>query len=206
MADFFQNQHYLEYLVNEALPELVRSYGYGLWKTLMVWSPKCFSGEGPYTLAMVLSEFATRYPGLGFDFTIVATDVSTQIIDIARRGVYDENTIKPVPLALRKKYLLKSKDRSRQLVRIAPELQEMVKFRTGDLLKEDLQFREPLDIIYCPEVPSNMDSAIIKHLFTKFYRYLSPGGYLFFGHQLPPRGLPVALAQVAPRIYRKPNS
>jgi chemotaxis protein methyltransferase CheR len=154
---------------------------------------------------MVLSEFATRYPGLGFDFTIMATDVSPQIIDIARRGVYDENTIKPVPLALRKKYLLKSKDKSRQLVRIAPELQEMVKFRTGDLFKEDLKFREPLDIIYCPEVPSNMDSAIIMHIVTKFYRYLSPGGYLFFGHQLPLGGLPVPLAQVAPRIYRKPN-
>jgi chemotaxis protein methyltransferase CheR len=203
MADFFQNKNYLSYLVNKALPELVKSYGYGLWKKLVVWSPKCFSGEGAYTLAMVISEFAEKYPGLGFDFTILATDISPNVIDIARRGIYEEKAIIQVPVLLRRKYLLKSKDHFKKLIRITPELQELVNFRMGDLLKEDLKFREPIDIIYCPDVPNNIDLNIMAGLFSKFYRYLSPGGYLFFDYPRPLDTLQLPLAQVGPRIYRK---
>ncbi|WOI45629.1 CheR family methyltransferase [Acidovorax sp. BLS4] len=76
-------------------------------------------GEEPYTLAMVLSEFASRNPG--FDFQILATDISTRVLDKAQAAIYQEEQVEHIPLNLKKRYLLRSKDRNSGLIRIVPE-------------------------------------------------------------------------------------
>ncbi len=204
MSGFFEEPTHFEYLVRDAVPELIRSYGYGVRKELMVWSVWCLSGEEPYTLAMVLSEFALRFPGLGFRFMILATDASTNTLDTARRGIYNEDHISHVPMHLRKKYLMRSRDNSRRLIRIAPEIREMVRFRKTDLREEDFNFREPMDIIFCRNVAGWDDMRERVDLLRRFYRHLSPGGYLFLGHDEDPGDLDVPLIPVAPMIFRKP--
>lgn len=202
-TEFFTDQAHLEYLVQKALPELIRAFGYGIKKRLIVWSAGCSSGEEPYTLAMVLNEFAARYPGLGFHFLILATEISSDLLDTARTGIYDENQISPVPVPMRKKYLLRSKDRTKKLVRIVPELREVVKFRKTDPDRGDLVFREPIDIIFCRNALHRMNRHEHESLLNDFYQRLIPGGYIFMGQSERPADIHVPLVPVAPTIYRK---
>jgi len=203
MPNFFHQTTHFEYLVRTALPELIRSYGYGIGKKLIVWSAGCFSGEEPYTLAMILSEFARRYPGLGFHFLVLATDISADLLEIAKRGIYDEISIDPVPMELRKKYLLRSKDRAKRLVRIASEVRELVKFRKVDLREEEFRFREPVDIVFCHSGLGRMGKGEREKLLDRMYHQLSPGGYLFLQPAGPADGPDVPWTPVAPMVYRK---
>lgn len=200
---FFGDQAHLEYLVQKALPELIRSFGYGIRKRLIVWSAGCSRGEEPYTLAMVLKEFAAGYPGLGFHFLVLATEDSSDLLDTAKSGIYEENCINPVPMSMRKKYLMRSKDRNQKLVRIAPELRELVKFRKTDPEEGNLFFREPIDIIFCRNAfhPGNKHEH--EALLMDFYQHLTPGGYLFIGQSQDPADIHIPLVPVAPTIYRK---
>ncbi|MBI5826634.1 MAG: chemotaxis protein CheR [Deltaproteobacteria bacterium] len=202
-TDFFREPQHFEYLLNYALPELVRTWGAGLKKSLVIWSAGCSSGEEPYTLAMVLSEFAQRHPGLGFDFSIIATDISTRVLQAASKGIYHEERITPVPVELRRRHLLRSRDNSAGLVRISPELRERVRFRRLNFMDDDFGFREQLDIIFCRNVIIYFDKETQKRLFEKFCECLGPGRYLCIGLSETLNGLDLPLVKVASSIYRK---
>jgi chemotaxis protein methyltransferase CheR len=173
------------------LPELSRTRN-----TIAAWSAGCSSGEEPYTLAMVLKEF-------GCNFVIVATDISTKVLDKARLAVYDEERIDPISPELKKKYLLASKNRIKRLYRITPELRAHVRFRKLNFMDDDFGFREPLDIIFCRNVIIYFDKPTQERLLNKFSHCLAPDGYLFMGHSETLFGMDVPLTQAAPTIYRK---
>jgi len=202
-TDFFREPDHFDYLFNTALPELVKSYGAGVRKTLMVWSAGCSTGEEPYTLAMIMSEFAERYPGLGFDYTILATDISTRVVDAAAKGIYSAERVAPVPEPMRKKYLLRSKNREQALVRVVTELRERVRVRRLNFMDDEFGFREPLDIIFCRNVIIYFDKETQERLLQKFCDNLKPGCYIFLGHSETLSGFDVPLERVAPSVYRK---
>jgi chemotaxis protein methyltransferase CheR len=199
---FFEEKEHLRYLVRTALPELIRSHGYGVKRELMVWSAGCRSGEEPYTLAMVLTEFACRYPGLGFHFLIIATEASPYELEKARQGIYEESSIAPIPPPLRKKYLLKSVDRTRRLVRIAPEVRDLVRFRKAPPDGEDFRFREPIDVIFCRD-DSVFARSREEDTLSCFHSHLSLGGFMFLRNSTLSHDLHAPLALVAPRVYKK---
>ncbi|MBF0342815.1 MAG: protein-glutamate O-methyltransferase [Nitrospirae bacterium] len=200
-TDFFREPQHFEYLVNKALPELIRTHNVGTRRKLMLWSAGCSTGEEPYTLAMVLSEFQEKS---GLDFMIIATDISTKVLDKAKAAIYEEERVIPVPNNMKKKYLLRSKDKSKALVRIIPELRELIKFRRLNFMDSDFGFREPMDIIFCRNVVIYFDKKTQETLLNAFSRYLVKGGYLFMGHSETLNGLNVPFVQVAPTIYRLP--
>ncbi len=80
-TDFFREPAHFSFLSETVLPEFIRAQGSAGGQRFTVWSAGCSSGEEPYTLAIVLSEFARRNPG--FQFTIMATDISTKVLDKA---------------------------------------------------------------------------------------------------------------------------
>jgi chemotaxis protein methyltransferase CheR len=202
-TDFFREPAHFDYLFQNLLPELITKRGAGIGRPLSVWSAGCSTGEEPYTLSIVLSEFARRYPGFQFDFMILATDLSTRVLAHARRAVYHEDRIAHVPMELKKKYFLRSREHDRKLVRIVPELRDKVRFRRLNLMDEDFGFRETMDIIFCRNVIIYFDRSTQERLVNRFYRNLTPGGFVFMGHSETLSGLNVPLNQVAPTIYRK---
>lgn len=202
-TDFFREPGHFDYLFQHALPELITRDGSGITRPMMVWSAGCSTGEEPYTLAMVLSEFALRVPGLSFQFTVLATDISSRVLEAARRAVYVEDHAEPVPMAFKKKYMLRSRDRDRGLVRITPELRETVKFRRLNLLHGDFGFREPLDVIFCRNVLIYFERATQELVVNHFWRCLRAGGYLFLGHSETLAGLDVPFRTMAPTVYLK---
>lgn len=203
-TDFFREPSHFDYLVQKALPELTRSRGAGITRPLVIWSAGCSTGEEPYTLTMVLSEFSERYPGLGLQFLILATDISSRVLEVAKRGIYDEERVSPIPMELRRKYLQRGKDKNKGLVRIVPELRRLVRYRRLNFMEGDFGMREPLDIIFCRNVIIYFDKETQEKLLIRFCRHLAPGGYMFIGHSESLSGLELPLAQAAPTIYRKP--
>lgn len=200
-TDFFREPDHFEYLSQRVLPELVDRYGLGVRKKLRVWSAGCSSGEEPYTLAMVLSEFAERCPG--FDFSVLATDISTVVLRKAKCGIYDHEKVEPVPLTLKRKYLLKSKDKRRELVRIAPELRASVCFQRLNLMEEECGITEPMGIVFCRNVIIYFDRPTQEKLVHRLSQHLITGGYLFMGHSESLHGMDLPLGQAKTTIYRK---
>ncbi len=200
-TDFFREPSHFSYLTGKALPTLQNLRGVDWRNKLKVWSAGCSTGEEPYTLAMVLAEVQAVQPGFRFD--ILATDISTRVLDIARRAVYPMGLIEPVPLILRKKYLLKGKNRKNPQVRIVPELRERVRFGRLNFMDQDFGLPEKVDIIFCRNVIIYFDKKTQENLMIKFCSFLKQGGYLFLGHSESLHGYNTPLAQVAPTIYRK---
>jgi len=200
-TDFFREPHHFEYLTETVLPELTKVDQPAVQKHVNVWSAGCSSGEEPYTLAIVLSEFSENHPA--FTFSILATDLSSRVLDTARLGIYEKHKIEPIPLNLRKKYLLRSKDRKLDLVRINQALRSKVSFMRLNLLEEHYPLNEIMDIIFFRNVIIYFSRENQEKVITRMCRYLRPGGYIFMGHSETLINMKVPLQQVKPTIYRR---
>ncbi|MCE5336783.1 MAG: protein-glutamate O-methyltransferase CheR [Desulfobacteraceae bacterium] len=198
-TDFFREPGHFDFMTKEALPELVDAKGTGL--PYRVWSAGCSTGEEPYTIAMVLSEYALDCSG--FRFSILATDISTRVLDTAMSAVYEHSKVEPVPMEMRKRYLLKSKDKTRRLVRIAPELRSLVTFRRLNFMDSDFGIRGLLDIIFCRNVLIYFDRPTQERVLRQFCDHLSPGGYLFTGHSETLQNMKLPVEQMAATVYRR---
>lgn len=194
-TSFFREPKHFEFLTQRLLPEWRQRHPS---KTFSVWNAGCSSGEEPYTTAMVLMDYHERVSPL--DFSILATDISSDILRKAARGVYEEEKIASVPVEFRRKYLLRSKDRSRRLVRVIPELRGQVCFRRLNFM-DNFQFRERMDLIFCRNVMIYFDKKTQYELVAKFCDHLELGGHLFIGHAESLAGTGLPLRQLAPATY-----
>jgi chemotaxis protein methyltransferase CheR len=176
-TDFFRESKHFDYLAQRALPEMATRAGA---EPLLVWSAGCSSGEEPYTLAMVLSDYAESHSG--FRFRVLATDISTIVLEKARLGVYKNDDVEPVPPALRRKYLLRSREAHTDRVRIVPELRRLVEFRRLNFMDADYGVSEKADAIFCRNVIIYFDRETQRTILGKLTNNLKPGGYLFVGH------------------------
>jgi chemotaxis protein methyltransferase CheR len=167
----------------------------------MAWSAACSSGEEPYTLAMVLDQFSRR--ARGFTFQVLGTDISTRVLETARDGIYHEERIEQIPLELRSSYFMKSRDRSRKLVRVVPELRAHVKFRRLNFMEEDFGMREKMDVVFCRNVLIYFDRPTQEAVINRICGHLHSGGYLFTGHSETINGMKVPLTPVANTVSRR---
>jgi chemotaxis protein methyltransferase CheR len=200
-TDFFREPAHFDFLVQTVLPALIEKDGAGISRPLRIWSAGCSTGKEPYTLAMVLSEFRERHHG--FAFEILGTDISTDVLDKALKGVYAEEKAAPIAPALRRKYLLKARDPAQRQVRIVPELRKLVSFRRLNFLDADYGLREPFDVIFCRNVLIYFDRPTQERLLGRFAGLLESGNFLFLGHSETLLGLSLPLKQMAPSVYRK---
>lgn len=196
-TDFFREPHHFEYLAQQFLPEFAKKSS----RNINIWSAGCSSGEEPYTIAMVLRDKLAEYPGTGL--SILASDISTTVLNNAKTGIYPEERSVPIPLYYKKKYLMKSRDRSRALVRIIPEIRSLVTFRRINFMDNDFGLRDKMDVIFCRNVVIYFDKPTQQALMQKFHRQLQPGGLLFIGHSETLNGLDLPFKQVANTVYRK---
>jgi len=194
-TSFFREPRHFEFLTQALLPQWQKKKP---GRSFTVWNAGCSSGEEPYSTAMTLMDYNDRVSPLAF--SIVATDISTDILRKAARAVYEEEKISTVPVEFRRKYLLRSKNKDRRLVRVAPELRELVSFRRLNFM-DDFQFREKMDLIFCRNVMIYFDRKTQTELVRKFCDHLEPGGHLFIGHSESLSGAGLPLKQLAPATY-----
>ena len=200
-TDFFREAAHFDFLVKTALPTILSDRGDLRVQPVRFWSAGCSTGEEPYTLAMVLAEFAAAHPD--FRAAITASDICTQVLQTAKTAIYPEDRTDTIPLNLKKKYLLRSRDASKGLVRICPQLRSLVTFQRINFMDEDLGLADKMDIIFCRNVVIYFDKPTQQKLMRKFHKQLRPGGYLFIGHSETLSGLDVDFRPVASTVYRK---
>lgn len=200
-TDFFREPAHLEYLYNNALPELQTQQGIGKGSSIRVWSAGCSTGKEAYSLAMIMSEYSRNVKKL--DFSILGTDISTQVLEKAARGVYIQEKADTIPEVYRKRYLLKSRDKSKGLIRVSQEIRALVTFGRLNFLDEDYGFNVPFDIIFCRNVIIYFDRENQQRILSKVCRHLVSGGYLFTGHSETLHGMDLPIKPMAPSVYRK---
>lgn len=197
-TEFFREPRHFEIMTEQTLPMWRGQHGTG--RPFRLWSAGCSTGEEPYTLCIVLSEFASRFAG--FRFNVMATDISTRVLAMAQSGIYPEERLAKMSMDLKRRYFLRSKDKAKRLVRVAPELRRIVDYRRLNFM-DSFAFPELMDTIFCRNVMIYFDRATQERLLQKFCTQLLPGGFLFIGHSESLTGMDLPLRQHAPTVYRK---
>ncbi|MBL9166630.1 MAG: protein-glutamate O-methyltransferase CheR [Verrucomicrobiales bacterium] len=201
-TDFFREPRHFEYLTRTAMPNLALQYGKGPNWRFKLWCAGCSTGEEPYTQAMVLGEYARERRG--FDFVVLATDISTRVLEQASAGIYEEARIEPVPEPLRPRYLMRSKDPAQGLVRIVPELRRRIHFHRLNFMDGNYNVKDEFEVIFFRNVMIYFDKPTQESVINKLCRNLKPGGYLFVGHSESLAGLNIPVTPVASAVFRKP--
>ena len=200
-TDFYREAEHFHTLCNHVLNTLAPLHPQGWKKPLSIWSAGCSSGEEPYTLAIELMELSRELPGL--EFSIYATDISNSSLVTARNATYAHDRIDPVPLALRKRYFLRSKDKTKNLVCMGPELRDKVNFDTFNLLTDEYKFQPRFDIIFCRNVMIYFNNKDRSQIIDRFSHSLTPGGLLFIGHSETIADRSKNFKQLVPTVYQK---
>lgn len=195
-TDFYREPAHFEYLRDHILPQL-----YEEKKMIKLWSAGCSSGPEVYTLAIELSEFGLK--NAGFDYSILGTDISTMMLKKAYAGIYSEDMVQMIPLELKRKYMLKSKDKAKKLIRISQDLRRKAKFQRVNFMDESYPVNEQFDIIFCRNVLIYFDRETQEKVINKLCRYLRQDGFFFLGHSESITNINVPLKQLKPTVYSR---
>lgn len=198
-TDFYREPVHFAFLRDHVLPGFAESTGFS--RPFKVWSAGSSSGEEGYTIAIALNEFKLANPR--FRYEILGTDISSQMLQTAARGVYKESKIDMVPIDLKRRYFLKSKDRVNPTVRVVPELQANLKLRYLNLMDSVYDISETFDVIFCRNVLIYFDRITQEKVINRLCRHLSSDGYFFIGHSESLSGMDVPLEHVKPTIFKR---
>jgi chemotaxis protein methyltransferase CheR len=196
-TDFFREPSHFAYLADHALPDL-RKQGIN---SIRAWSSACSIGAEPYTLAMVLDDFAlTNGP---MSYFILATDLSTDVLASARQGIYPTGMMAPVPSKMRQRYVRTSNQTRDHRTRIVPELRSNIGFARLNLMDESYPVGEPMHIIFCRNVLIYFDKPTQVKVLRRLCENLIPGGYLFIGHSESVTGFDLPLQTVSNTVFQR---
>ena len=198
-TDFFREPQHFKYLYQQALPALAKARR-GHWNC-RVWCAGCSTGEEVYTLAMVLAEF--QRVERNFEFSIVASDISTRVLSTAESATYSEASAEPIPVPLRSRYLLRSRSQREPRVRIVPDLRKHVQFLRINFMDERYPLDGRFDIIFFRNVMIYFDKSTQQSVLDKQLSWLRTGGYLFVSLTESLAGLQLPLEGVASSVFRK---
>lgn len=190
-----ENAHFY-FLRDRVLPEITSQMRE---RDIRIWSAGCSSGEEPYTLAMILTDFFGTEASL-WDKRILATDISEQVLQTAAEGVYTNEAIVNVPAHWRLQYF-KPFDKERSIV--AEQIKKEVIYRRFNLMNEVFPFKKRFHTIFCRNVMIYFDQETKMALVNRFYDALEPGGYLFVGHSESLNKQETKFSCIKPAVYRK---
>ncbi|MDR1110084.1 MAG: protein-glutamate O-methyltransferase [Deltaproteobacteria bacterium] len=204
LTSFWREPQHFEFMAKTFIPDLEarRRKPGGVGPRMRIWSAACSSGEEPYTIAMVVLE-KSPYFANGGDFRILATDLSTKVLNVAKRGQYGPESVKNIPPASLHAFMAKTQsEKGGHIYAIRPEVRRIISFRRFNLM-DAMPFKGPMDLIFCRNVMIYFDRETISRLIDRFHGLLEPGGYLFIGHSESLSGLEHKFQYVAPCVYRK---
>lgn len=196
-TDFYREPAHFDFLKQTVLPEYVQKN----IRSLKVWSAGCSSGQEVYTLAIVISEFLEK--NKAFDFHILGTDISTKVLKKAYAAIYSEQDVAMIPLEIKRKYMLKSKDAHKKLIRITKALRNKTSYMRLNFMDEHYPVKEKFDIIFCRNVLIYFDRETQEKVINRLSQYLKPDGYFFLGHSESITNINVPLKQVKPTIFKR---
>ena len=201
LTSFFREKQHFDFLQDRFLPALMERKKINRNFKIRVWSAGCSSGEEPYSIAISLLDF-TQGKGR-WDVKILATDISTSILDSAKAGIYDAERVDPVSVRQKQKYLIPQNDKKHKAFKVNKQLRDTVIFSYLNLMK-DWPVKGPLDFIFCRNVMIYFDKPTQERLINRYWDLLDSGGILFTGHSESLTGIEHKFKYIQPTIYMKP--
>ncbi|MFD2925807.1 CheR family methyltransferase [Halobacillus naozhouensis] len=165
VSEFYRNRQRWEVLEKKVLPYLLKNR-----KSIKIWSAACSTGEEPYTLAIILSQYIPTN-----QIEIVATDIDEKVIQRARLGVYPEQSLREMPVNMKQKYFTKQQS----LYKISDNIKSCVTFKKHNLLADRYETRN--DLIVCRNVLIYFTEDAKSTIYTKFSKALNKDGIFFVG-------------------------
>jgi len=188
---FFREPPHFAFLSETILPSVPPG------ETFRVWSAASSSGEEAYSIAMVLAERLGQRP-----WEIVGSDLSTKVLDKARRGQYPIERAEKIPKPYLRAYCLKGTGDQEGTFLIDPSLRKRVSFQQANLMGP-LPKVGLFDVIFLRNVLIYFDLPTKRRVVDNLLPFMKPDGYFFSGHSESLTGMINGLAQVKPAIYRK---
>jgi chemotaxis protein methyltransferase CheR len=168
-------------------------------KKFRIWSAACSSGEEPYTIAMTVLDAI----GGNADVRILATDISTRILEKAQLCMYESEKVSQIPADLKEKYFEKPNSNNNGLYKAKPIMRNMIVFKRLNLSETPFPMQGPMDVVFCRNVMIYFDHNTRQRLLNEILRLLKPNGYLFVGHAESLIGLANGFRTIRPSIYLK---
>ncbi len=194
-TNFFREQQHFDYMTNTFLPEFKNNN-----KAMRIWSAGCSSGAEPYTISMVLHD---EFPDIAKrDFKILATDISNEMLEIAKLGQFSENIATEVSAGRLNKYFTKTKNQDKVVYQAQNNIKSLVKYAYLNLMG-DWPMKGPFDIIFCRNVMIYFDKETRQRLINRFYSLIANNGYLFVGHSESLTSSEHKFTYIQPAVYQK---
>ena len=198
LTSFFREPHHFDYLRDQLLQPLARDAA-GT-RRLRIWSAACSTGEEPYSIAMTLLE---SLPDLRrWDVRILATDLDSDVLARAKRGVYAEDRVKNLSAQRRDRFFNQKREGDGLCYEVAPELRELITFKQLNLM-HPLPMRGPLQAIFCRNVIIYFDKETQRDLFGRISQLQRPGDLLFLGHSESLFKVSEVYALMGKTVYRR---
>lgn len=190
---FMREPSHFDYLKNVILPQQEKT---NKTHNLRIWSAGCSTGEEAYTAVMTMKDYFGR--NSGWDYRMLATDISMHVLESAQAGVYSAESLKNLPASWENLYFSKSGE----TYLLSDEVKREVIFKRLNLM-EDFHFQNQFDLIFCRNVMIYFRQETKNELVRKFYNVLKPGGYLFIGHSETIQRDAADFKYIEPSIYQK---
>jgi chemotaxis protein methyltransferase CheR len=192
-TSFFREVDHFHYLGDEILPALKNP-------RLRFWTAACSSGEEPISLSILLRE---KLPDIeSRDVRILATDISTKMLEIARKAVYVEEALEGIPSNYLRKYFIAIQEGPRRFYQVKDNVRNLIKLAWLNLM-DSWPMKGPFNVILCRNVMIYFDKATQQKLISRFWDLLEPGGYLFVGHSEGLSSISHDFRYIQPAIYMK---
>lgn len=200
-TDFFREAKHFDFLNTKLLPDLIQKKEKVKNKTIRVWCAASSSGEEPYTLAITILNHIN--PNDGWNIKILATDISTKILQRAIKGIYTIDSLKGISPAIVSAHFKRVVIDKSNCFQAKDHLKKIITFRRFNLMTPNFPFRNPFDFIFCRNVMIYFDTETQHKLILKFYNCLPKDGYLFIGHSETLARKTQGFKYTQPAVYQK---
>lgn len=204
-TEFFREKEHFYFLSEHILPEYFKNSTSNLFPELNFWSAGCSSGQEAYSIGIQFEEFM-RIQGIRFDYSILATDISGKMLRSAREAVYSMSQVDEMPIELKHRYFLKSKNSKDAKVKVVKAIREKVRVGYLNLMDGLYPFDAQFDVVFLRNTLIYFDHKIQLKVLTKILGSLKTGGYLFIGHSESLINLHLPIKSIAPSVYIKINT
>lgn len=195
VTSFFREPDHFEFLHN-----VVSEWSASGHKRFRFWSAASSSGEEPYSMAITLMETLRESKS---DVKILATDISTRVLEKCKSGVYEKSKLAGVSPLILDRYFESSREGGKTFYRAKDLLKDLITFTRINLSAPSFPMQGPLDVVFCRNVMIYFDKATRAKLVAEIHRLLKKGGYLIVGHSESLMGIETDFKVIKPSIYKK---
>jgi chemotaxis protein methyltransferase CheR len=197
---FWRESDHFDYFTKTALPQAIDARRRSGNKTLRVWCAAASAGQEPYTLAaLMMDTLGQEYAA--WDAGLLATDISAQVLEKAKEGVYESEDVARLPEAMRQRHFVRQPDGRWQA---HPKLRAEVTYRRFNLMNPSFPFKQPFDVVFIRNVMIYFDMPTKLALMGRLAAVMRPGAFMFIGaaESLPPEQR--SFESVRPGVFRRP--